>query len=271
MSPYANGHLQATGRDARGRKQYRYHPEWRAQRDAQKFDRLTNLAEGLPTLRRWVASRLTGEVGEQDTAIAAVLALIDRAALRPGHPEYVRENDSYGATTLLSRHVEVKDHTVTLSFTAKGGKKVSKSLQGKRLARVLHASADLPGPDLFSYFDADGQLVCVRPEHLIETLNAVCGVGVTPKSLRTWAGTHAAFIASRDVEGELTIKAMADAASDRLDNTPSIARNSYIHPQVLDLASLTPGHRKKVLEKLPKDGPSELRQGEAALSVFLKG
>ena len=265
MAPMPNAHLLATGRDARGRKQYRYHPDWTAARDRTKFDTLADVGHALPRLRRWITQNLGGAAGEQSTAIAAVLALIDRGAMRPGDLAYTEDNGSYGALTLEDRHLSTDGERIALHYTAKGGTEVAKHLTGARLAHVLHRSADLPGSRLFDYRGEGGEMVPLRAEHLSDVLGDVAGDGVTPKSLRTWAGTLAAFRVARSLGDAVRIKDMAEATAERLHNTPTIARTSYIHPDVIALAD---GGAARVAT-LDDDGPTELRQGEAALLRFL--
>ena len=269
ICPHRHGHLQATGRDVRARKQYRYHPEWTRRRALKKYDQLHEFGQSLPDLRRWIASQLSGEAGERDTAVAAVLALVDRASMRVGHPSYTRENGSFGATTLRQRHVSFDGAKVVLDYTAKSGKRVRKSVLGKQLQRVLQNSADLPGRELVSWLDDDGVSRAVRSEQLQEVLSRVCGKGVTAKTLRTWNGTHAAFLTVLDDEAP-TIDAMANAAADRLHNTPAIARNSYIHPKVIELARADELKRADRLAALrPFRNSGHLRRGEAELISFL--
>lgn len=265
MAPMPDAHLLATGRDARGRKQYRYHPDWTAARDQKKFDHLADVGHALPGLRRWIATNLRGRPGTRDTAVAAVLALIDRGAMRPGDLSYTAQNGSHGALTLEDRHLDTDGAQITLRYVAKGGAQVQKDLTGARLAQVLHRSADLPGPRLFDFRAGDGRMVPLRVEHLAETLRSIAGADVTPKSLRTWAGSHAAFEVARAAPNDVTITRMIDAAADRLHNTPKIARQNYVHPDVIALAD---GGATQAAA-LPDDGPAELRQGEAALLRLL--
>ncbi|WP_299616330.1 DNA topoisomerase IB [uncultured Tateyamaria sp.] len=266
MAPIPNAHLLATGRDDQGRKQYRYHPDWTAMRDVTKFDTLAQIGTALPRLRRWITQNLKGEPGAQHTAIAAALALIDRGALRPGNLAYTAANGTFGALTLEEQHLDAEGANIVLRYTAKGGKKVEKHLTGARLARVLHKSADLPGPRLFDYQTADGSFVPLRAEHLQDALSQITDTDMTPKTLRTWIGTLAAFSAARDKGPDVQIIDMTTAASDRLHNTPAIARTSYIHPDVIALAETGAAEA----QKLSDDGPSELRQNEAALLRFLE-
>lgn len=270
ISPHANGHLQATGRDARNRKQYRYHVTWSAQRSALKFQQLARLGATLPALRRWIADRLRGEIGDRYTAIAAALALIDRAALRVGDPQYTADYGSHGVTTLRNRHVRFDGTSIRLLYTAKGGARVDKSVTGARLQKVLHKSRDLPGAELLNWIDDDGTTRSLRSEQLREVLEEVCGAHVTPKTLRTWSGTHAAFMVAMDAP-QLTIKAMAEAAAERLHNTPAIARSSYIHPRVIALSELAEDQRQAELRAV-RSAPARdgLRAGEAELIAFLE-
>lgn len=258
MSPHAHGHLQATGRDGRGRKQYRYHPDWTARRAASKFDRLEAFGTALPAIRRWIDTRLGGPPGDLDTAVAAVLALLDRASLRVGSPGYAEENGTHGATTLLPEHARITDTGLRLKFPAKGGDIVETALTGRRLARVLEACQDLPGADLITHTDG----ARVRSEHLAEALSDIVGEDVRPKTFRTWNGSHAAYLAATEAT---TIKAMSEAAALRLHNTPAIARKSYIHPKVVALAETG---ARAVIEA---DAPVGYRRGEAALLDLLRG
>ena len=266
ICPLGNGHLQATGRDARRRKQYRYHPDWTAQRDAQKYDQLADFAATLPALRRWITAHLGDGIGEESTAIAAALALIDRASVRVGNPEYAAQNDSYGATTLTDEHVDTQGALAKLEFTAKGGKTVRAELYGRKLARVLDACQDLPGAEVLSWQDTAGTVRPLRSQQVNDQLRAICGDTVTAKTLRTWNGTHAAWQAAMTSTGTPTIKAMAEAASERLHNTPAIARKSYIHPAVIGLSDGTEPARNAL--RSAKDAPG-LRAGEAGLAAFL--
>ncbi|UWR90644.1 DNA topoisomerase IB [Phaeobacter inhibens] len=268
LCPLINGHLQATGRDARNRKQYRYHPEWQARRAEQKFAHLVAFGESLPALRRWIGDRLTGTVGDEETAIAAVLALLDRGSLRIGNPRYTEKNGSYGATTLRPRHVVFSGQAIQLTYTAKGGQTVEKSLRGPALQRILERSQDLAGPELISWVDENDDVRAVRSEQVQEVLAKLCGDEVSAKTLRTWNGSHAAFAVALDAP-TLTITAMAEAAAERLHNTPTIARNSYIHPQIIGLADLPDRQRVAQLSALPQRQVNGLRLGEGRLIDFL--
>lgn len=261
ICPLDKGHLQATGRDARARKQYRYHPDWRAWRDAQKYDQLAGFGEKLPALRRRIRDTLREhEAGDHAFAIAAILALLDRASLRVGHTDYARENKTYGATTLRRRHLKLDGDHLRLAYMAKGGKKVDKALNDRTLNRILTRLGDLPGPELVSWMDGDSPRAVTSDE--VNAFLADCmGEGVTAKTFRTWNGSTAALEAAEAADRP-TIKAMTEAAAERLHNTPAIARKSYIHPEVIALSD-----SPRDLSDAPRI--SGLRQSEARLLHLL--
>ena len=239
MTPIENGHLMATGLDARDRKQYRYHPDWSAARSQTKFASLAAFGRALPAIRRRVGRDLGAEAGEPAFALAAAVTLIDRLSLRVGHEEYAEMNGSYGALTLRRRHVRLQDGTIRLAFTAKGGKKVRRQLSDRTLLRVLGKARDLPGAELLTWVDHDGDVHSVSSGALNAYLAEAGGSeGFSAKTFRTWAGTLAAFCVASD--GDATIKAMTAAAAERLHNTPAVARNSYVHPDVIALAGQHP-------------------------------
>jgi len=266
----ADGHLQATGLDDRGRKQYRYHPDWALWRSEVKYRQLAEFGTALGRLRRRMKSDLQTDAGERDFALAALVFLMDCTSLRVGDEAYLRENGSFGAVTLLSRHIRLSEGTVRLSFRGKGGKRVVKTLADKRLHRVLHKIGDLPGRHLFSYLADDGT---PRRIHSHEVNGYICDAsgmsGATAKTFRTWAGTLAAFETALTETGTLTRKTLEQAAADRLANTPAICRKSYIHPKVMGLAKLTPDDRQTTLDALSTKGDRSLRVAERKLLNFL--
>ncbi|PTM94170.1 DNA topoisomerase IB [Mycoplana dimorpha] len=234
-----NGHLQATGYDARGRKQYRYHRQWQALRSADKFEQLISFGQALPGLRRTVRRHLEGPVSCADTVLAGLVMLLDEEHLRVGNRTYAAENRTYGATTLLKRHVRVRDDGIELRFTAKGGKRVRRILRNPRLHRILEVVADLPGRQLFVWQGEDGVVRPIDSGRLNAYLNRYAGEGVSAKTFRTWAGSLAAFAAARaSIEdgGRPTVRGMTEAAAEVLHNTPAICRSSYVHPDVLSLS-----------------------------------
>lgn len=267
ICPKPRGYLQATGRDARRRKQYRYHPDWTAYRAACKFDHLASFGESLPKTRRAILQDLKGEPGTRDFAIAAILALLDRASMRLGHPEYTRQNKSYGATTLTGGHVTLDGPQIRFDYRAKGGQRVRKSLRDATLNRTLARLDDLPGRSLVSWIDAKGVAHHVTSDAVNLRLQELTGLDqVSAKTFRTWNGSTAAMQAAR-CDGDLTIKAMATAAAERLHNTPTIARNSYIHPDVIALSDACHQDRQALFTKAPPR--TGLRQAESALLVLL--
>ncbi len=269
ISPEPQGHLQATGRDARARKQYRYHPDWRAFRERCKFDRLADFGEALPGLRRRILRDLReGCPGDEEFATAAILALIDRACLRVGSLAYARENRTFGATTLQSRHLHLEGDRLVLRYRAKGGDKVVKTLRDATLNRTLARLDDLPGPQLVSWTDESGAARHVTSDMVNGVLAQFTGdPQLTAKTFRTWNGSAAAMeVAAKDAA--LTIKAMAEAASERLHNTPAIARSSYIHPDVIALSEKAPAARAALLADAPER--AGLRLSEARLLHLLR-
>jgi DNA topoisomerase-1 len=263
LTPKPNGHLLATGYDARSRKQYRYHPDWAKERAQTKYDELADFGRALPVIRRRVARDLEEEPGDRTFALAATLALIDKLALRVGNRSYAEENGSYGAVTLRRRHLRLGEGEMRIAFTSKGGKKVRRRVTDRRLMKALATARDLPGADLITWLDDAGEAHGVTSQGLNEYLAEAAGQeGVTAKVFRTWTGTLAAFRLVQAGEA-VTIKAMSEAAAERLQNTPTIARSSYIHPAVIDLAGLE-NPKLPPPERLPG-----LAAGEGALLAFL--
>ena len=234
ISPRINGHLQATGYDARTRKQYRYHPKWSEASAAEKYEMLPEFARALPRIRRRVTRDLAEEPGGERFALAAALLMIDRLSLRIGNEAYARENGSYGALTLKRRHLKVTNSGLSLNYTAKGGKKVRRLLTDRKLLRVLQEVRDLPGAELLTWTDSAGAHRTLSSGALNAYLSEAGAGDFTAKTFRTWAGTLAAYEAAE--AGELTIKALSEAAAERLANTPTVARNSYVHPKVIALS-----------------------------------
>lgn len=267
----ANGHLQATGFDARGRKQYRYHVDWQRLKSGDKFDQLIAFGRALPRLRRAVRRDLNGEPGAAHTMLAAITVLLDEAQLRVGNRAYAEENKTYGATTLLKRHVSLADGAIELRFTAKGGKRVRRTLKHPRLQRLLEECADLPGRQLFVWRDEVEQVRPIDSGRLNAYLADISGIAVSAKTFRTWAGSLAAFSMARHAiaAGErATIKGMSEAAAEVLHNTPAIARSSYIHPDIIALAD-APDALQRALRRLPL-AIQGLRAEEERLLRFLE-
>ena len=269
MSPKANGHLWATGRDARKRKQYRYHPDWRAAREATKYDDLAAFGAALPRIRRKLRRQLSDAPGSETFAVAAVIALLDRTAMRVGNAFYAAENGTYGATTLRNRHITFDDQAIHLSYTGKGGKKITRVLKDKTLNRTFERLHDLPGAALITWLDDDDAPRAVTSDQVNAWLSeTVEKEGITAKTFRTWAGSEAALDAVLSAQSP-TIKSMAEAAAERLGNTPGIARNSYIHPAVIGLGEDEAERRK--LSEAKTEEIAELRITERRLLALLGG
>ncbi|GGH54890.1 DNA topoisomerase IB [Frigidibacter albus] len=269
ICPRPDGHLQATGRDARLRKQYRYHPDWTAFQAEKKYAGLPAFGAALPRIRRAILRDLQGEAGDQAFAIAAVLLLIDRLSIRVGNPAYASLNGSFGATTLRRKHLKLSASGLSLDYTAKGGQRVRAAVADRTLNRVLTALDDLPGQSLAKWVDDDGTTRPVTSDQVNARLADLVGdAGATAKTFRTWNGSVAALEAALSEE-KPTIRSLSQAAASRLHNTPTVARGSYIHPQVIDFSSHSLDKRAALAADLP---PSQgLRLPERALLRLLDG
>jgi DNA topoisomerase-1 len=242
ISPIPNGHLQATGRDARGRKQYRYHDQWRAVRDQAKYERMIEFGKALPRVRHQVAVDLRKPGLPREKVLATVVRLLDTTAIRVGNEEYARENNSYGLTTLRRDHACVEGSTILFHFRGKAGKEHAVEVHDKRLARIVQQVQELPGHELFSYIDDDGELRGVSSEHVNEYLHEIAGDEFTAKDFRTWVGTVLAACFLRELGGPVTseregrrhVKEAIERVARQLGNTPAIARKCYVHPDVID-------------------------------------
>jgi DNA topoisomerase-1 len=231
------GHLQATGRDARGRKQYRYHARWRERRDADKFDRLADFARALPAIRRRTAADLTLAGLPRRKVLAAIVRLLERTCIRVGNERYAEENDSFGLTTMRNRHVKVKGDRIEFQFRGKSGKFHRIGVEDPRLARVVRRCRELPGQDLFEYVDDAGAPQSIGSSDVNAYLQEIAGSEFTSKDFRTWAGS--VFVAAVVAAGEPPVRLTDIAAAVReaarvLGNTPAVCRKSYVHPRVLD-------------------------------------
>jgi DNA topoisomerase-1 len=235
--PYANGHIQATGVDAKGRKQYRYHPDFRAQQEADKYERCADFGRALPRLRARVKADLAGRKLARDTVIAAVVRLLDLGRIRVGNEAYAKSNKSFGATTLRNRHARVRGARLQLEYIGKSGKKQRLTIEDRRLAGIVRRTQDLPGQHLFEYLDADGTPHPVTSEDVNTYIREATGGDFTAKHFRTWGASLLAFehilLASKD--GKVSLKPMLEAVAQALGNTPAISRKSYIHPALIAL------------------------------------
>jgi DNA topoisomerase I len=237
----ALGHLQATGLDDRGRKQYRYHEAWAEQRSRLKFGQLRQFGEALPRIRRRMRADLKKGLPNEEAILAAMVMLVDRVHLRVGNRIYAQENKTFGVTSLLKRHLRTEEgDTVTLRFTAKGGEVQEYALESAALHDILEEIADLPGRELFSWRDEEAGLRRVSSQRLNAYLAEIGGAGVTAKTFRTWAGSVAGFAEALHAlkrDEPARVKAICEAAAAKLHNTPAICRTSYVHPEVIALAT----------------------------------
>lgn len=242
ICPSVNGHLQATGHDARGRKQYRYHERWRAVRDENKFGRLVDFARALTTIRRKVAADLRLPGLPREKVLAAVVRLLETTFIRIGNERYARENGSFGLTTMRNRHVRIRGERIAFDFRGKSGIKHHIELEDGRLARVIQRCLDLPGYELFQYVDAEGEPRSIGSSDVNEYLRSITGEDYTAKDFRTWAGTVLAVLALKACEcprsethARRILKAAIAEVAQQLGNTVAVCRKCYIHPRVLDV------------------------------------
>lgn len=240
ICPLANGHLQATGRDARGRKQYRYHARWRACRDADKFQRLISFAEAQPRIRRRVARDLAARGLPRHKVLAAAVQLLDMTRMRIGNDEYARLNGSFGLTTLRNRHVKVRGACIAFRFRGKAGRVHTIQVIDKRLARIVKRCRELPGQELFQYLDENQQTQSIGSADVNAYLMEITGSDYSAKDFRTWGGTlHAATLLrespppTSETDARQRLRIVVDEVATLLGNTPAICRKCYIHPAVM--------------------------------------
>jgi DNA topoisomerase I len=277
ISPWSNGHIQATGRDARGRKQYRYHPEFRARRESEKFERLVEFARALPAIREQVDRDLARPGLPREKVLAAVVRLLELTLIRVGNDEYAKLNRSFGLTTLRDHHARIEGSSVTFRFQGKSGQQHEVGLRDRRLAGVVKRCRDLPGRELFQYVGDDGQPHDVASEHVNEYLGRIAP-GVTAKDFRTWGGTVLAFRALRTLgraaserEKQKNVVAAIRATASNLGNTPAVARSAYVHPAVVD--AYLDGRIRTALVEAAEEGdlaaPGETNPAEERAVVAL--
>ena len=241
ICPLEHGHLQATGRDARGRKQYRYHRKWHEVRDETKYGRMILFGNTLPRIRARRDRDLELAGLPRDKLLATIILLLEATLIRVGNDEYARTNRSYGLTTLKNRHVDIKGANIHFNFRGKGGKDHAIKVNDRRLARLVKQCRDLPGQDLFQYVDEEGRPQPVNSGDVNDYLRLIAGEEFTAKDFRTWAGTLLAAMELDDTglaatasEAKSVVARAVESVSKALGNTPAICRKCYIHPQVLD-------------------------------------
>jgi DNA topoisomerase-1 len=262
-----DGHLQATGRDARARKQYRYHPRWREVRDETKYGRMLAFSKALPRIRRRVSQDLRLPGLPRDKVLATVVRLLETTRIRVGNEEYARENDSFGLTTLRTRQVQVNGSTMSFRFRGKSGVQHRVALSDPKIARIVRRMRDLPGYELFQYVDEAGETRAVDSGDVNEYLKALAGEDFTSKDFRTWAGTVLAAQALNEC-GKNQLKQAIEQVARQLGNTPAVCRKCYIHPAVIDaymegrLAAVMNGSRaERCVQRLlarPRRKPASL-------------
>jgi len=263
------GHLQATGRDARGRKQYRYHAAWRETREADKFGQLEDFAKALPAIRRRVRTDLALEGLPRRKVLAAIVRLLESTCIRIGNERYAEENDSFGLTTMRNRHVRVNGARVEFRFRGKSGKFHRIAVDDPRLARIIGHCRDLPGQDLFQYLDDRDEVQSISSSDVNDYLREIAGRDITTKNFRTWVGS--VFVASELARSDKPatasrISAAVREAALRLGNTPAICRKSYVHPRVLDPMTWREPRRAAARSRRPHG----LRADEAAFLRILR-
>jgi DNA topoisomerase-1 len=273
----ADGHLQATGRDARGRKQYRYHPKFREVREGAKYEHLTAFAEALPKIRRTVAEHMAMRGLPREKVLATIVHLLETTLIRIGNTDYARQNRSYGLTTLQNPHVRIEGPELRFQFIGKSGKSWRLSIRDRRVAKVVKACQDLPGPQLFQYVDDEGERRAVTSSDVNAYLHEITGQDITAKDFRTWAGTVLAAMALKEIgaaenqtRAKKNIRAAIGRVAERLGNTVTICRKCYVHPEVVtgylggtlvdDIEKAATGRRR---------APEGLEAEEAAVFAYL--
>lgn len=271
ICPDSKGHLQATGRDARGRKQYRYHPRWREVRDTDKYANLLLFGKALPKLRQTVEQHLLLPEHGREKVMATVITLLDNTLIRIGNVRYAKENRSYGLTTLRNRHVEVQGSAIRFHFRGKSGIEHEVEVSDRRLARIIRRCLELPGQHLFQYLDANGERHTVTSSDVNNYLRELTGADFTAKDYRTWAGSALALTLLRELEwqpessAKKQVVAMVKQVAEELRNTPAVCRKCYIHPALIDAF-----HAGELADLRLASARKGLRAEESLLMRFLE-
>ncbi len=279
ICPIKRGHLQATGRDARGRKVYRYHPRWRDVRDEAKYGRLIDFGKALPLIRRRVAKDLRRRGLPREKVLAAVVALLEKTSIRVGNEEYARENRSFGLTTMRDRHARIEAGKIRFRFRGKSGKQHEVPIIDRRLAGIVRRCQELPGQELFQYVDEDGEQRSVDSTDVNGYIRDISGADFTAKDFRTWRGTVLAAWALKEFE-EVDSQAQAkknvvravEQVAGALGNTPAVSRRSYVDPRVIDayLDGNVVRETRKAADRAIGESLAELTPEEAAVLVLLR-
>jgi DNA topoisomerase I len=275
----ANGHIQATGRDAKRRKQYRYHPEFREIRESTKYERMLEFAKALPAVRSIIAEHMALPGLPREKVLATVVDLLEKTLIRVGNDDYARENKSYGLTTLKNKHVKVNGSELRFEFKGKSGKVWRLQVKDRRIAKIVRACQDLPGQELFGYIDENGEHRDVTSTDVNAYLREIMGRDFTAKDFRTWHGTVLAAIALQEFQSfdtkaalKKNVKAAIERVASRLGNTPTICRKCYVHPEILTAyaESQLLLEVKEQVESELREKLQDLRPEEAAVLTFLE-
>jgi DNA topoisomerase I len=279
ICPFGNGHIQATGRDAKGRKQYRYHTRFREVRESTKYEHLVEFADELPSIRRKVLEHMGLRGLPREKVVATVVHLLEATLIRVGNDDYAKQNGSYGLATLKNRHVEVDGNEVRFRFTGKSGKQWSLRVRDRRVAKIIRACQDLPGQELIEYVDDEGVCRDVTSADVNNYLSELTGKDITAKDFRTWAGTVLAATALSQLEtfdttaqAKRNLRSAIEKVSSRLGNTPTICRKCYVHPEILNSymdGNLVLEIRSRA-EKELRNNLEGLKPEEAAVLAMLK-
>jgi DNA topoisomerase-1 len=267
ICPHANGHIQATGRDAKGRKQYRYHARFREVRDGTKYEHMMAFAQALPAIRAKLKEHMALRGLPREKVLATVVHLLESTLIRVGNDDYVKQNKSYGLTTLRNKHVKVDGSELRFEFKGKSGKTWNLQVKDRRIAKIVRACQELPGQDLFQYIDEDGVQRDVTSADVNAYLKEITGKDITAKDFRTWAGTVLAALALKEFEtfdtqakAKKNVRAAIERVASKLGNTPTICRKCYVHPEIM--SSYVEG---SLLLEVKKEVESELREDLAGL------
>jgi DNA topoisomerase-1 len=278
ICPVPNGHIQAVGRDAKGRKQYRYHPRWRTVRDESKFEHVLAFAEKLPQIRARVADDLARPGMPREKVLATVVRLLEKTLIRVGNDEYARGNKSYGLTTLRNRHARVNGRKIVFNFSGKSGITHKIDVEDEKLARIVRKCREIPGQDLFTYIDDDGEPRDIGSADVNDYLREIAGADVTAKDFRTWAATTLAAVALErfkavDTKAALkrNVRRAIEAVAGMLGNTATVCRKCYVHPAILDgyLDGTLRGVLRRRAERQLSENLAGLKPEEAAVMAFL--
>jgi DNA topoisomerase-1 len=280
ICPFVDGHIQATGRDARGRKQYRYHARFGEVRESTKYEHVVAFAEALPAIRAKIREHMALRGLPREKVLATVVHLLETTLIRVGNDDYAKQNNSYGLTTLKNRHVAVDGNEVSFRFTGKSGKQWSLRVRDRRIAKIIRACQDLPGQELLQYLGDDGKPQDVTSSDVNAYLTELTGKDITAKDFRTWAGTVLAAMALNEVksfdsaaQAKRNLRAAIENVAGRLGNTPTICRKCYVHPEVL--TSYLDGNLvleiKSAVETELRQDLDGLKPEEAAVLAMLRG